>query len=194
MAPWHGNEFHYTDVIMGKMVSQITSLTIVYSTVYPGPDQRKHQSSASLAFVRGIHRGQVNSPHKWSVTRKMFPFYDVIMLYYLSFVSGAHWSPEHWRFIFYQVKQDVEQIFGLPLIWDATTLMRHYCNMRQWAWSTLVKVIACCLTTPNHLVLPCWYFVMEILTNKTQFIFYYRQTSNTRRTKPLNWNFSRLVV
>ena len=42
-------------------------------------DQRKHQSSASLAFVRGIHREPVNSPHTWSVTRKRFPFDDVIM-------------------------------------------------------------------------------------------------------------------
>ena len=41
--------------------------------------QRKHQSSASLAFVRGSHRRPVNSPHKWPVTRKMFPFDDVIM-------------------------------------------------------------------------------------------------------------------
>ena len=61
------------------MASQITSLTIVYSTVYSGADQRKHQSSASLAFVRGIHRSLVNSPHKGPVTRKMFPFDDVIM-------------------------------------------------------------------------------------------------------------------
>ena len=50
-----------------------------YSTVYSGVDQRKHQSSASLAFVQGIHRGPANSPHKWPVTRKMFPFDDVIM-------------------------------------------------------------------------------------------------------------------
>ena len=64
---------------MGAMASQITSLTIVYSTVYSGADQRKHQSSASLAFVRGIHRWPVNSPHKWPVTRKRFPFDDVIM-------------------------------------------------------------------------------------------------------------------
>ena len=56
--------FHYNDVIMGAMASQITSRTIVYSTVYSEADQRKHQSSASLAFVRGIHRGPVNSPHK----------------------------------------------------------------------------------------------------------------------------------
>ena len=64
---------------MGAIASQITSLTIVYSTVYSDAYQRKHQSSASLAFVRGIHRGPVNSPHKWPVTRKMFPFDDVIM-------------------------------------------------------------------------------------------------------------------
>ena len=72
-------ESHYNDVIMSAMTSQIVSLTIVYSTVYSGADQRKHQSSASLTFVRGIHRGPVNSPHKWSVTRKMFPFDDVIV-------------------------------------------------------------------------------------------------------------------
>ena len=60
-------------------VSQITSLTIAYSTVYSGADQRKHQSSASLAFVRGIHRWPVNSPQKGPVTREMFPFDDFIM-------------------------------------------------------------------------------------------------------------------
>ena len=67
------------NVIMGMIASQITSLTIVCSTVYSGANQRKHQISASLAFVRGIHRGPVNSPHKWPVTRKVFPFDDVIM-------------------------------------------------------------------------------------------------------------------
>ena len=70
---------HYGDVVIGAMVSLITCLTIVKSIVYSGADQRKHQSFASLAFVRGIHRGPVNSPHKWPVTRKMFPFDDVIM-------------------------------------------------------------------------------------------------------------------
>ena len=71
---------YYDDVIMDTRASQITSLTIVYSTVYSGANQRKHQSSASVAFVRGIHRGPVNSPHKWPVTRKIFPFDDVIMI------------------------------------------------------------------------------------------------------------------
>ena len=70
---------HYNDVVMSAIASHITNLTIVFSIVYSDADQRKHQSTASLAFVRGIHRGPVNSPHKWPVTRKMFPFDDVIM-------------------------------------------------------------------------------------------------------------------
>ena len=60
---------HYNDVIIGAIASQITSLTIVYSTVHSGAEQKKHQISASLAFVRGIHRRPVNSPHKRPVTR-----------------------------------------------------------------------------------------------------------------------------
>ena len=65
---------------MSTIASLITSLTIVYLIVYSNADQRKHQSPASLAFVWGIHREPVNSPHKWPVTRKMFPFDDVIMI------------------------------------------------------------------------------------------------------------------
>ena len=68
-----------SDVIMSATASQITGLSMVSSTVCWGADQRKHQSSASLAFVRGIHRSPVNSSHKGPVTRKMFPFDDVIM-------------------------------------------------------------------------------------------------------------------
>ena len=72
---------HYSDVIMSMMTSQITCLTTVYSTIYSGADRRKHQSSSSLAFVRGIHLWPVNSPHKKGpVTLKMFPFDDVITL------------------------------------------------------------------------------------------------------------------
>ena len=83
--------YHYSDIIMGAMASQITSLTVVFSTVITsitivysivnsGADQRKHQSRASLTFVRGLPRGPVNSPHKGPVTRKMFPFDDVIII------------------------------------------------------------------------------------------------------------------
>ena len=81
---------NYSDVIMNTMASQIISLTIVYSTIYWGADQWKHQSSASLAFVWGSHRWPVNSPHTWPVTRKMFPFDDVIVT-----CDGKipHWQP-----------------------------------------------------------------------------------------------------
>ena len=79
---------HYNDFTMATAASLISSLTIVYSTVYSSADQRKHQSSASPAFVQGIHRRPVNSPHKWPVTRKMFPFDDVIMS--LASVRGNH--------------------------------------------------------------------------------------------------------
>ena len=95
---------------MSTMASQITSLTIVYSTVHSGADQIKHQSSASLAFVWGIDRPPVNSPHKGPVTRKMFPFDDVIMwdivhayLFrfrpWCDFEGIRHrsgWSPHNW--------------------------------------------------------------------------------------------------
>ena len=70
---------HYIDIIMSVMASQITSVSIVYSTVCSGVDQRKYQSSASLVHVRGIHRWPVNSPLKGPVAREMFPFDDVIM-------------------------------------------------------------------------------------------------------------------
>ena len=56
-----------------------------YSSVYSSADQRKQQSSASLAFVREIHRWPANSPHKWPVTRKMFPFDDVIIEWLYTF-------------------------------------------------------------------------------------------------------------
>ena len=75
--------YHFNDIIISAMASRITSLTIVYSTIHSGEDQRKHQSPASLAFVRRIHRWLVNSPHKGPVTRKTFPFDDVLMWVYV---------------------------------------------------------------------------------------------------------------
>ena len=79
LITWHIHIEHYDDVIVGAMASQITSLTIVYSAVYSGANQSKHQSSTSLAYVWGIHRGPVNSTYKWPVMWKMFPFDDIIM-------------------------------------------------------------------------------------------------------------------
>ena len=55
---------------MGTIASQITSLTIIYATVYSDADERK--------------------PHKWSVTRKMFPFDDVIMNFNIKSFNVIH--------------------------------------------------------------------------------------------------------
>ena len=104
------NALHYGDVIMGAIASQNTILRIVYSTVYSDAYQRKHQSSALLAFVRGIHRRSVNSLHKWPVTRKMFPFDDVIKCFVFNPNTHSpaadagkirdmyphHWTPLWW--------------------------------------------------------------------------------------------------
>ena len=71
---------HYSDVIMSAVPSQITGVTIIYPTICSDADQRKHQSSTSLAFVWGIDWLPVNFPQKGPVTRKRFPFDDVIMI------------------------------------------------------------------------------------------------------------------
>ena len=73
------NKSHYIDVIMGAIASQITGVSIAYSTVCSGVEQRNHQNSVPLAVLRWIQQCPVNSPCKGPVTRKMFPFDDVIM-------------------------------------------------------------------------------------------------------------------
>ena len=77
--PWNYMEIHYSDVAMSPFASQITSVSIVYSTVCSGADQRQHQSPASLTVVRGIHWWLVIYPNKRPLTRKMYPLDDVIM-------------------------------------------------------------------------------------------------------------------
>ena len=114
---WIGNEqWHYSDVIVGPLASLITSLTSVYSTVHPGTDQRKHQSSTSLTFARGIHRRPVNSRHKWPVTRKMFPFDDVIMETNSPAIWLAHQKPQHAPTVWVpsQYKGCLSQVWGFP--------------------------------------------------------------------------------
>ena len=91
------NHNHYSDVIMSAMAPHFTGVSIAYSSVCSGADQRKHKSSASLAFMRReFHRWPVNSPHKGPVTRKLVPFDDVIMTklcaYFMEPTEGGHIS------------------------------------------------------------------------------------------------------
>ena len=144
---------------MGTMSSHITSLTIVYSTVYSGADQRKHKDSASFAFVWGIHRWPVHSPHKWPVTRKMFPFDDVIVkirspgrdinLQYNQYWDGC-WLIDAWhgptftksylQFISWQLGVLVQWLITIPVCTiDLTSLVIfHWCVKKVSALRPLV--------------------------------------------------------
>ena len=81
--------FHYSDVIKDVMASQITSVTIVWRPIFQA-QIKKNQSSASLAFVRGIHRWRADSSHKGPVTLNMFPFDDVIMFFFFCVLRIYH--------------------------------------------------------------------------------------------------------
>ena len=102
---WRHNERH---------ASQVTIISIVCSAVCSGADQRKRQSTASLAFVRGIHRWPVNSPHKGPVTRKLFTFDDVILT--MTKCSGAY-RPESLTSIFHISFSCIASITGFQSRW-----------------------------------------------------------------------------
>ena len=72
---------HYSDILMSTIASQITGVSIVCWNVGSGVNQRKHQSSASLGPVRGIHLWPVNSPHQGPVTQQLCPIDDVIKIW-----------------------------------------------------------------------------------------------------------------
>ena len=86
---WKKHRF-YSDVIMDTMASQFTSLTNSLLNHLFSADQSKHQRSVSLGFVRGIHRWPVDSPHKLRVTRKLFPFDEVIVWNALVFINDGN--------------------------------------------------------------------------------------------------------
>ena len=164
---------------MGTMASQITSLTIVYSTVYSGTGQRNHQSSASLTFVQRIHRWPVNSLHKGTVTRKMFPFDDVIMVtassqfcetkmqIYLStfpeIYSVQQWINKRFKVIS-QRKNNVESICC-------------FCKYMQIDLSNWIVLIQCPGFTPCH-----WDVARKHI--------YGRNWANTRKAK---WNICPVI-
>ena len=83
----HTRAMTFSDIMTSAMASQIISIWIVFSTGCSGTDHRKHQSSTSLALVRGIHWWPVDSPHKGPVTWKMFPFDDFLMFHSLQHMA-----------------------------------------------------------------------------------------------------------
>ena len=169
--------YHYGDVIMGTIASQITSLTIVYSTVYSRADQRKHQTSASLAFVRGIHRGPVNSPHKWPVTRKMFPFDDVIMIL-MECHSQCSIScvRREWKWITQQIGVYGALLCVLLVLEILCSITKPTCVLISRAWCVSVCLAVLCL---------CIIWVLEWLniymSNRYQVVKYNDYESEARK-------------
>ena len=124
---------YYSDVIMGAMASRITGVSTVWSTVCSGTDQRKHQSPASLAFVRGIHRSLVDSPHKGPVTWNMFPFDDVIMV-----------CPKGSKWIVWGSRNIVECLTKCrDYLWLLMIITRTHGNMISLRCSGLMLIHAC---------------------------------------------------
>ena len=141
---------HYNDVIMGGIASQITSLTIVYSAVYSGADQRKHQSSALLAFVREIHRWPVKSPHKWPVTRIMFPFDDVIMcISKVGHHGSDNGSVPNWRKVITCTNAGIALIRPLGIKIKQFSLKKKVWNCHLQIRGHFVSALICWLTFSN---------------------------------------------
>ena len=164
---------------MGSIASQITSLTIVYSIVYLDADQRKHQSSASLAFVKGIHRGPVNSLHKWPVTRKVFPFHDAIMFPRPPYSQPAYTTlvPKYEKHPFSRIldekKTSLFQANSLILTSNKTTLFKQnaiFSNVRE---STLFVKVRIYVTTSNsrHFSMYVVFFITSKIRLKPKCIY-----------------------
>ena len=171
------------------MALQITRLSIVHSTVYSGADHRKHQCSASLAFMRVIHQSPVNSPHKGPVSRKIFPFDDVIMIYrwwilvtnlaadmlYLCvWVHGIIWFiPDE---IYSTVAFNCQACSFRGSSWH---LEVHECVFSNWP--SLVQVARCCLRGIQQLtkpILACHQYLFLTLYSKEN-----RKLMNTRKIR-----------
>ena len=125
---------HDSDVIMITVPSQITGVSIICSTVCLGTDQRKHQSPASLAFVRGIHRSPVDSPHKRPVTRKIFALDGVIMIWHVhrDVVAPLPWrtrlshAQAHFVIVLNNLLAHLD-LFGIIAV--------HFVKWRPWRWT-----------------------------------------------------------
>ena len=121
---------------MGVMASQITSFTILYSTVYSGADQRKHQCSTSLAFVQRIHWWPMNSLYKWPETQKMFHLMTSSCVY-----------PDH---------NNEVAIY----IWKFKSVL-YITGTWSW-WSLWLSTNVLWLTALGHQQVWCWLLIFEV--------------------------------
>ena len=131
---------------MTTMASQITSLTVVYSTVYSDADQRNHQSSASLAFVWGIHRDRWIPRTKGQLRGKCFhlmtsSWFMIIYIYISSALYYSHMASSSWE----NKPVNNKETNGLPTfpplskIFCLRTVTRYFCD-----WCATVIICGQC--------------------------------------------------
>ena len=139
MLPHAYHVWLYSDVLMSAMASQITSVSIVCSSVYLGADQRKLQSFASLAFVRGIHRSPVDSPYKGQQRRKCF---HLMTSSWLRYIINHQWSEWSINVHVYSTSKRIPHNATIRyILW----------NMHGIVVSYFVVVMLSCVTNPCHL-------------------------------------------
>ena len=99
---------HYNDVIMGTIVSQITSLTIVYSTVYSDADQRKHQSSVLLAICVG------NSPGTGEFPAQMASNAENVSIWWRpdAYAAGSPYLIHWWTVVKWTLRKKLQWILN----------------------------------------------------------------------------------
>ena len=151
---------------MSSMASQITGVSVVHSTVCSGADQRKHQISASLTFLRGIHRWPVNSPHKGSLTGKMFPFDDVIMKKVAVVFSNTF--HQTWCQVLKRVGLFIS-IFTM-VIHESLLCITNYFFFFFFFHKTLFHIIYIfwqCILTVSMSTSCCWYIIFTLSGQNT---------------------------
>ena len=134
--------YHYCGIIMGAMAPQITRLTIVYPTVYSDTNQRKHQSSASLVFVRWIHRWPVNNDLLANVSiwrrhhdhRFVWRNLLIVLAYFITVI--IIWSSTLWHIKFVSFC-----ISSYPRLFGLTVEIKLYQNGHSFVTTLISNVV-----------------------------------------------------
>ena len=119
---------HYIDVIMTTVASQITSLAVVCLTVYSDADQRKHQSSASLAFVWGIHWDRTKGQLRGKCFHLMTSSWIVVETWKETCLTLTHWG------------RDKMDVISQTTLWSAFSWMKMFEFRLKFHWRLFVRV------------------------------------------------------
>ena len=157
-----GSPSHYNDVIMSEMASLITRLTIVYSTVI------KTQIKENIKAPRHWPFCVRNSPHKWTVTRKMFPFDDVIVRNVKKITSKGEMSTTATK----------QRYLSLVDIW----CMIFIAAGPDVFWDTHIFSAICRFDMSSHVMILQASHSASVLWDIEKHIFYW----NTKYTLPYN--------